>query len=51
MVNCLLCGLLEVVQLNTPLIAQFDVVLQVGTLDTLIGLTDDLGKLDSYCEA
>jgi len=24
---------------------------QVGTLDTLVGLSDDLGKLDLYCEA
>lgn len=24
--------------------------LKVGTLDTLVGLSDDLGKLDSYCE-
>lgn len=24
--------------------------LKVGTLDTLVGLSDDLGKLDTYCE-
>jgi len=24
---------------------------KVGTLDTLVGLSDDLGKLDLYCEA
>jgi len=25
--------------------------LKVGTLDTLVGLSDDLGKLDTYCES
>lgn len=25
-------------------------VLQVGTLDVLVGLSDDMGKLDVYCE-
>ena len=24
--------------------------LKVGTLDVLVGLSDDLGKLDSFCE-
>ena len=24
--------------------------LQVGTLDILVGLSDELGKLDMYCE-
>lgn len=28
----------------------FDFVLQVGTLDQLVGLTDDLAKLDTYVE-
>lgn len=26
------------------------VLLQVGTLDTLVGLSDDLGKLDAFVE-
>ena len=24
--------------------------IQVGTLDVLVGLSDDLGKLDTFCE-
>ena len=25
-------------------------IFQVGTLDVLVGLSDDLGKLDAFCE-
>ena len=28
----------------------FDFNLQVGTLDVLVGLSDELGKVDTYCE-
>lgn len=29
----------------------FSLLFQVGTLDQLVGLSDDLGKLDTYVEA